>query len=180
MRQEHKLSLSDRTYLIAVYQQHSPALFAYLYRHTDSLEDTEDLLLEVFLAALESPGFEQLSERKQEAWLWCVARNKRTDHYRKQRRRRGISLEHVSHEEYDPQENTPEASLLRHEEHERLRASISRLPARQQEIVRLRFGLGLHTAEIANALQKSEGSIRSMLSRALKLLRTTYANGQEE
>ncbi len=58
----------------------------------------------------------------------------------------------------------------------RLQASIQKLPALQQEIVRLRFVLGLRSAEIATVLQKSEGAVRVMLSRSLKLLRTIYEN----
>lgn len=180
MRQEPRPSLNNHAYLTAVYQRYAPALFAYLYRHASSLEDTEDLLLEVFLAALERPGFEQLGAREQEAWLWCVARNKRMDHHRKQIRRQGVSLELVPEEIYEQEESTPETTLIRQEENERLRASISRLPALQQEIVRLRFILGLRSAEIATILQKSEGSIRVMLSRALKVLRKIYESEQEE
>src|SRR5690242_19387888 len=90
MRQEQAPSEAEKAYLTAVYQRYAPALFAYLHRHIHLLEDTEDLLLEVFLAALERPGLEQLQPKEQEAWLWCVARNKMVDYQRKQARRRGI------------------------------------------------------------------------------------------
>lgn len=180
MQQEQRPSLNNHTYLTAVYQRYASALFAYLYRHASSLEDTEDLLLEVFLAALERPGFAQLGQQEQEAWLWCVARNKRMDYYRRQTRRQGISLELVPEEVYEQEESTPETEFLRQEERERLRNNIARLPAFQQEIVRLRFTLGLSSAEIAAVLQKSEGSVRVTLSRALKLLRKIYENEQEE
>jgi DNA-directed RNA polymerase specialized sigma24 family protein len=40
--------------------------------------------------------------------------------------------------------------------------------------VRLRFVLDLRSAEIAAILDKSEGSVRVMLSRTLKLLRKIY------
>jgi RNA polymerase sigma-70 factor (ECF subfamily) len=56
----------------------------------------------------------------------------------------------------------------------RLQASIRQLPVLQQEVVRLRFVHDLRSAEIATILDKSEGAVRIMLSRALKLLRTIY------
>lgn len=168
--------LKDKAYLTAVYQRYAPVLFAYLYRHADSLEDTEDLLLEVFQAALERPGFERLGTKQQEAWLWCVARNKMADHHRRRVRRQGISLDLVPEEMYEPDRETPETVLLRRENYQRLHASIRRLPAIQQEIVHLRFALGLRSAEIASILHKSEGAVRVMLSRALKLLRKIYEN----
>lgn len=98
MRQKHIASLNDKAYLTALYQRYAPALFAYLYRHVGSMEDTEDLLLEVFLAALERSGFENLGTKEQEAWLWCVARNKMTDHHRKANRRQGVPLDLIAEE----------------------------------------------------------------------------------
>ncbi len=38
----------------SLYQQYGRVIFAYVRRHTHSWEDAEDLLLEVFLAALEN------------------------------------------------------------------------------------------------------------------------------
>jgi RNA polymerase sigma factor (sigma-70 family) len=176
MQQKQMPSLSDKAYLTAVYQRYAPALFAYLYRHANSQEDTEDLLLEVFLAALERRGFEELGAKEQEAWLWCVARNKMTDHYRKQVHRQSVPLELVAESVYEQDHETPEALVLQQEESMRLQASIQQLPALQQEIVRLRFVFGLRSAEIANVLQKNEGAVRVMLSRSLKLLRKIYEN----
>jgi RNA polymerase sigma factor (sigma-70 family) len=167
-------SINDKAYLTAVYQRYAAALFAYLCRHISLQEDTEDMLLDVFLAALERPGFEGLNDKEQEAWLWCVARNKIADYHRKPVHRQGLPLEMVPEEVYEQDDRTPERLLLRKEEHTRLQASIRQLPVLQQEVVRLRFVHGLRSAEIATILDKSEGAVRIMLSRALKLLRTIY------
>lgn len=173
-------SLNDKAYLTAIYQRYAPALFAYLWRSIGVMEDTEDLLLEVFLAALERPGFEELNETEQKAWLWSVARNKMVDHYRKKKRHTGVPLDILPEEALKPDLETPEVLLLRSEERYRLRATIRHLPALQQEIVHLRFTLNLSSSEIAAILQKSEGAVRVMLSRALKLLRRIYENEQED
>ena len=180
MRQEDVPVLNDQAYLAAIYQRHAPALFAYLNRHAHAPEDTEDLLLEVFLAALERPGFAQLSESTQKAWLWRVAHNKAVDHLRKQVYRRGVSLEHMVEEQYEQDLVTPEAIMLRGEEYQRLQVHMQRLPEIQQEVVRLRFANGLKSAEIAAVLHKSEGAVRVLLSRALKLLRNVYEHEEEE
>ncbi len=174
MQQKQMTSFNEKNYLTAIYQRYAPTLFAYLYRHTGLLEDTEDLLLDVFLAALERPGFEQLGEKEQQAWLWCVARNKMTDLHRKKVRRQGIPLELVPEDAYEPDGETPEYLLLQQEESLRLKVGIEQLPALQQEILHLRFGLGLRSAEIATILNKNEGAVRATLSRALKLLRKLY------
>ena len=65
--------------------------------------------------------------------------------------------------------------ILRREEYAQLRAKIAQLPELQREVLRLRFANDLHCAEIASVLQKSEGAIRMVLSRTMKLLRAVYA-----
>lgn len=179
MQQQPASSLNDRAYLTEIYQQYAPGIFAYLYRHLGTIEDTEDLLLEVFLAALERPDFDQLEEKAQKAWLWCVARNKMTDLYRKRRRTRNVSLDLLPENIYEQDLETPEALFLRQEDISRLQRSLRYLSAPQQEVVRLRFALGLRSVEIAEVLQKSDGAVRIMLSRALKLLRKLYEHEQE-
>lgn len=173
---QKQMASNDKAYLTTIYQRYAPALFAYLHRHAGVLEDTEDLLLEVFQAALERQGFECLGAKEQEAWLWCVARNKVADYHRRRVRRQGMSLELVPEDVYGQDEETPEMLLLRQESYARLHESIQRLPAPQQEIVRLRFALGLRSAEIAAVLHKSEGAVRVTLSRTLKFLRKIYEN----
>ena len=68
----------------------------------------------------------------------------------------------------------PEQVALRREEERRVAAAVQRLPALQQEVVRLRFAGGLRCAQIADVLGKREGAVRMALSRALNLLRTLY------
>ncbi len=170
----------DNPSLSLLYQRFAPLLFAYLYRHTVSREDAEDLLLEVFLAALERVGFAVLSVKEQEAWLWSVARNKTVDHYRRAARRPGVRLEVVLDDLYERDEYAPEHVILRREEYARLRTYIERLPEIQQEVLRLRFANDMRCAEIATILQKSEGAVRMLLSRTLKLLRSVYEKDKGE
>ena len=109
-----------------------------------------------------------------------MARNKVVDHRRVRTRRPHLSLERIPEEFYGAESSHPEAQFLRQESYARLYASIQRLSPWQQEIVRLRFALGLRSAEIAVVLQKSEGAVRVALSRTLKLLRKIYENEKEE
>src|SRR3954468_13072698 len=101
-------SLDEKAYLTAIYQRYAPELFAYLWRSIGVMEDTEDLLLEVFLAALERAGFEELNETEQKAWLWRVAHNKIVDHYRKKKRHTGIPLDILPEEALEQNLETPE------------------------------------------------------------------------
>ena len=76
----------------ALYERHAALIFAYLRLHVASPEDAEDLLLEVFLAALQWKPIYSLSPGEQLAWLRQVARNKLADHYCAAARRPMTSL----------------------------------------------------------------------------------------
>ncbi len=67
----------------ALYDRYASAILAFLGRHTTSPEDAEDLLVEVFLAALDKPDLTSLSPEHQQAWLYRVASNKLVDHLRR-------------------------------------------------------------------------------------------------
>lgn len=178
MQQNQGMTL-DNPSLAVLYQRFAPVIFAYLHRHLTLREDAEDLLLEVFLAALERSGFALLGTRDQENWLWSVARNKVADHYRRSARRSGLQLELVLDDLYESDEYAPEHITIRREEYARLRTYIQHLPEIQQEVLRLRFANDLRCSEIASILQKSEGAVRMLLSRTLKMLRSVYERDRE-
>jgi len=165
----------DDSLCAQLYRRYAPGILAYLRRHMPTQEDAEDLLLEVFLAALEyEPRLAAMSEDEHRAWLATVARNKMIDHHRWAGRRHFLPLEKAKGT-LDSQEKMPEEVVVRDEEQDRLRSYLQRLSATQQEVLQLRFTCGLCCAEIASTLHKREGAIRTMLSRALNTLRGFYA-----
>jgi RNA polymerase sigma-70 factor (ECF subfamily) len=141
------------------------------------MHDAEDILFEVFLAALEHEAdLVELAEDQQRAWLWTVARNRLIDAYRRKKRRPDVPLESIT--EMIDQAHTPEQAALRGEEDEQVRRWIRTLPPQQQEVLTMRFTGEMRCAEIAAILQKNEGAVRTMLSRALNALRGLYHEEQ--
>lgn len=165
----------DQPLATALYQRHAHAVFLYLRRQLSSREDAEDLLLEVFLCAVEKKTPLELSEQQQRAWLLRVARYKLIDHHRQNARRPRVSLDDtiaetlLADEEYGPEQLT-----LRDENHLLLRQRFASLSENYQQVLWLRFAHGLHTKAIAQHLQKSEGAVRALLARALNSLRGIY------
>src|SRR5215472_10972964 len=92
MHQEEIRLLEDSLYA-DLYQRHAPGLFAYAYQQTSSREEAEDIVLDVFLSVLENPRFPSFDEKKQEAWLWTITRNKVVDSYRRSTRRQQVSID---------------------------------------------------------------------------------------
>jgi RNA polymerase sigma factor (sigma-70 family) len=160
--------------MAALYRQYAPAIFAYLLQHTQREEDAEDILVEVFLAALENEQFLSLPEKTQLAWLWRVARNKMVDAYRQSIRRRSVTLESVTERLIGDDDFDPEHFALRQEEYNDLQVHLKSLSSLQQEVLRLRFSQDMRCSEIATHMGKHEGAVKVMLSRTLNLLKNIY------
>jgi RNA polymerase sigma factor (sigma-70 family) len=173
-------SLSNPSLIANLYLHYGPALLVYLRQHVSSQEDAEDLLLEVFLAAIESDTLHSFDERLQKSWLWSVAHNKVIDLYRRSKHRQAAPLADVEETLYEDDLLAPETVILRQEVRDVLRARISSLTEQQQQILSLRFAQGLRCSQIAKLLNKRDSTIRTMLSRILNLLRNNYKESSEE
>ena len=158
----------------ALFDRYGQTIFAYVRLHTASREDAEDVVLEVFTAALENDNLAAIAVEEQLAWLRRVAHNKLVDSYRHIKRHPITSLEPFTEILTNDERETPEATLLRREAYEQLHQYVNLLPTLQQQILRLRFGDGLRLTEIAVLVNKREEAVRKLLSRTLTTLRATY------
>jgi RNA polymerase sigma-70 factor (ECF subfamily) len=182
MQFKKQLVPSNHALVAQLYQRHAPAILMFLCRQVPNREDAEDVLLEVFQAAIESETLPKLDESKHRTWLWTVAHNKAADYYRRTRHRPAfaLGLEEAADILEDDESSAPEIAALRQETYAELRSHVSSLSEIQQEILRLRFAHGLKCNEIAQQLNKSHTAIRAMLSRALNLLRDSYQQARED
>lgn len=171
--------LNQQEAMSHIYERYWLTVLLTVRQHILSPEDAEDVLLDVFLAALESDVFFHLVEQQQVAWLRRTAYHKSMDYHRRQIRQPLVSLYENEETLFADEERSPEKTFLRQEERSRLQAQITLLPELQQEILRLRFADGLRCTEIAAHMQKNEGTVRSLLSRTLNLLRGLYEKPME-
>jgi RNA polymerase sigma-70 factor, ECF subfamily len=175
MQQPACSSQVDDSPTAMLFQRYAAPIFTALRRRVPSREDAEDLLLEVFLAAFEQEHYLlTLAEGARLAWLRRVAHYKLVDYYRRSNRRPAVPLGALEEALEEDERLGPEQVALQREEERRVAEVLPRLPALQQEVVRLRFAGGLRCAQIADVLGKREGAVRMALSRALNLLRTLY------
>lgn len=155
-----------------LYERFAETLLAYLCQQVSHRQDAEDLLLEVFLAALQNSSLARLPATRQLAWLRRVARNKVIDHYRHAAL---VSIQPLGHvQEPEDQDPTPEQRTEEQEEQRWLLQAIARLSPAQRELLRLRYVQELRLTQIAVLMEKSEGTVRKMLSRTLRQLRMLH------
>lgn len=170
----------EDTLIGELYRCHWLTLFATIRRFVPSREDAEDILLDVFLAALENEALASMNAQRQEAWLRRVAHNKCVDFLRRAARRPAVPLEEHIEPLYAGDESSPEQAILHSDELAELRERLASLPSTKQEILRLRFADELTIAQIAQGMQKSESAIRMTLYHTLNHLREIYAKRRKE
>jgi RNA polymerase sigma-70 factor, ECF subfamily len=73
---------------------------------------------------------------------------------------------------------TPSLAAVRNERQVQLDAALGTLPTDQREALRLRYGEGLGTREIALHLDKTDVAVRVLLSRTLQRLRELLDRGE--
>ena len=168
-----------KTQISLLYQLNAEKMLKYISIKISSVQDAEDILIDTFVAALESELFASLSSDEQQRWLWRVIRNKVVDRYRKSKITTLLDLADVDDMLTDDPVWEPELISIRQEEDDHLALLLKRLSPLQQRVLYLRFGENLRCSQIAVIVGKREGSIRALLSRTFHLLRSTY-HAQEE
>ena len=130
----------------------------------------------MFLKALKNIGQFHWRGVPFSSWLYRIAANEIANSYRESKRRRKY-LEENS-EVIDTSNPSPENELAqaeeelrKHEEFLSVHENISKLSFRYQEVITLRYFEHKHLKDIGVILGKSEGTVKSLLHRALKKLR---------
>lgn len=118
------------------------------------------------------------------AWLGQIANERVIDTHRRHlaAQRRSVARESRPRNESDPPDTlalrleadgtSPSGHLLRKERHDRLKAALELLPARDREVLVLRHLEQRGPSEIAERLGISEGAAKARLLRALMRLRS--------
>ncbi len=100
-------------------------------------------------------------------WLFRIARNELAQHYRRQRPHLPLEAAVGRPDDAPPVEVQAERS----EDLARLLAAVRTLPAREQEIIGLKFLGGLNNKQIGQAMGLRAGHVAVILYRALRRLR---------
>lgn len=162
-------AIFDERALGELYDRYEARIYSYIYRRTGNESLAEDLTAQVFLKMLEAIRGDKAWHSSFSGWLYRIAHNAVIDYYRQRDRQQQVSLEDTlttTASDHNPVVMA-EASL----DAERLRIAISRLTEEQAEVITLRFLEGYSISEVAEMLDKTEGSIKALQYRAVTSLR---------
>ena len=139
-------------------------LWKFLVARGCDTETAYDLVAEAFLRFVQSVCRDP---RAPVALLYRIAINLRIDEYRRRK---------ASPEVWVDDESTHVAIAAEPDEHGYVRELIKSLPESEQNLLLLRYWIGLSHKEIAQALALPEGTVRRQCAEALSKLRARWSD----
>ncbi len=156
-----------------LYLKWLPLVYRYLYYRLGNVKDAEDLTSQVFLKVYEElPRYRDRGQFS--AWLFTIVRHKMADFFRSQKPTVPIELANLTDQNSDLLAQTIQTNEI-----ERLQKLIRSLPEEDQELIRLRFVVGLGYREIGALLNRKEDAVRKTLSRLLARLQSQLETSHE-
>jgi RNA polymerase sigma-70 factor (ECF subfamily) len=157
----------DRQTLVTIYEEHNAELFRYAYRLLGDTALAEDCVSETFSRFLKAVRDGIGPVENVRAYLYRIAHNWITDHYRRQPLP-PLSLDADLHGATDANPSQVVAGQM---EQDRVRAALLRLPPDQRQVIELRFVEDWSHEAVAASLGKTVEATRALQHRAIAALR---------
>ena len=165
----------DRKWFAMIYQEIMPRIYRFYYFKTLDRELSEDLVSEVFIRVYRNLRKTNLNERSFMVWIYRIANNLLIDHFRKNTGNTEpldpvLARIKVTDEEFFKKNS----SLFRKEfsfENTELVTALNKLTELQKDVLLLRFVEDMDYNTIAGIFNKSKGTIRGIIFRAMEILR---------
>lgn len=149
-----------------VYAEQLPRVYNFFRYRVGDGQSAEDLTATTFEKAWRSRQRYRRDLGAFSTWLFAIARNAATDHLRKQRPE--LALDNILGKTSD--ESLEEIAQI-HSDFERLDDLLARLPARERELIALKYGADLTNRQIAKLAGLSESNVGTILHRVVQRLR---------
>ena len=155
------------------YQEYAPGILRHVYFRVSNWNTVQDLTQETFFKAWRSIAEGKAAEIKNfKAFFYKIANNTIIDYYRSKKE---ISLEEMEEAENiavieTEQENEVDLEI----EKKRLEQHLSELKDEYKQILVMRYIGDMSIKEISQITNKTRGSIRILIYRALQVLKKIY------
>jgi len=161
-----RLKRLERQALVEVYDIFSPGLYRYAYRLLGDADVAEDCVAETFSRLLDALRRGKGPQDYLQAYLYRVAHNWIVDYHR-----RSLTPAAELPEILPAPDLLPEPETMLREEQARLRAALAKLTPEQQQVIALKYLEEWENEQVARALDKPIGAVKSLQHRALASLK---------
>ena len=159
-----------------LYERYRDAIYRYCLSRTGTAHDAEDLTSDVFVKALHSLDRYQERGLPFVAFLYRIARNAAID--RSRTLKQPLSVDELVTEPASRQNVEADATLA--VDRSILLAALTKLKTEHRDVIVMRFIEGYSALEVAAALGKTEGAVRTLQHRALERLRKEFDDAQRD
>lgn len=161
-----------------LYDIYYPKIGRYVIHRIDDSAAAEDIISQIFFKALEKIHQFRWQGVSFGAWLYRIAGNEINDYYRSGSKAPVSMEEGMGQAAYNVADAvTPEVEFVTRESSEEaslnseaLHMRIKQLPVVYQEVIALKYFENKKIREIADILDKKEGTVKSLLSRGIDSL----------
>lgn len=161
-----------------IFDMYHDNIFGYVMRRVGNIQITQDVVSETFFKALDRLWQFNWRGISISSWLFRIANNEINQHFRKKDNKAYSLDEFMEENGFDIESDVnileevieQEKELMRAEEWRKARVEIENLPKKYQEVITLRYFEDKKIKEIAEILNKKEGTIKSLLSRGISKL----------
>jgi len=171
-----------------LYELHYQKIFNFVLSRTGEVAVAQDLTSETFLRALDKLWQFRWVNVPFSSWLYKIASNQINNFFRKGKTSPS-SLDELYevHSFEPPSEEDIHAELIeaqeivqKHDEFLEVKNLLTKIPLKYQEVITLRYFDEKKVAEIAELLQKKEGTVRALLSRGLDRLEKLFNDNRSD
>lgn len=166
----------DEQALAEIYDTYSTQIFRYAVRLLGNRDLAEECVAETFSRLLQAFYKGGGPQRYLRAYIYRVAHNWVTDQFRQ---REHQQLELIGEPAPDL-ENEPQQVADREVERQELRAALHELTPDQRQVIMLKFFEGCSNDDVARALDKPVGAVKSLQHRGLNALRRSLRIDEQE
>lgn len=152
-----------------LYERYVDRIYNYIFYRVGDVAEAEDLTARVFYQALGNIGSYKARGVPFIAWLYRIAHNLVANWYRDRSRHKNIRLDDIA--TLPARGDSPHQRAEQNEEAQILLRAVRRLPARQQQLLILKFSEHLSNEEIGRIMGCTEGAVKALYHRTLVALR---------
>src|SRR5881396_1241689 len=159
-----------------LYERYRDAIYRFCLARTGTSHDAEDLTSDVFMKALQSIDRYQERGLPFAAFLYRIARNAAID--RSRTLKQPLSVDELLTQPASRQNVEADAMLA--VDRSILLAALTKLKTEHRDVIVMRFIEGYSALEVAAALGKTEGAVRTLQHRALERLRKEFDDAERD
>ncbi len=163
---------SDRAAFALLYDKYYGLMFRYILKRTARIAVAQDITADVFYKALKNISCFEWREIPFRAWLYRIAGNEIANHYNNIKHTRNLVAETVcdivTQQALANEIEEIEQKLDKQQDLFYLHYALAKLSPKYQEVIALRYFEQRQIHEISMIMGKKDGTIKSLLHRALK------------